>query len=693
MASTDFVKFNAYSIKDLINRKLAQDTNFTDQIYEGSNLAVLVDIFSYMAHSLLYCLNNAASESMFSDTQVYENMNRLCQFIGYNPRGMAPATANFVPYPNGDTENFETYLKTHGSILKYSYINTGKTDSNGKPIYYSVGDEDIKDDSYNTYNDYEFKMVNGIWKVYSTVFQATGSEWETFTLQGLGSNSESNDFVAHGYINVFAVVYAPDGKIKKFYKFKPTSQQLFKIPMLDEAAQDAYTKQRNILFTGNLTTGEIDDSIPTKTTDDTKFYNKQSHVFNIRLNETKEYQITFGDGTSGAKLPEGASIYVVYLDTNGPEAEISPGEIRQQLTPNRFSVGTELLNAILLGTSSSETSLLDQYYGGFVTNITANTRAETEETVSEIRENAPNWFKMGNRLVTHGDYEYYLKNHPFFRGQYLDVKCMNNWEYISSFYNWLYRLGLKTHNDPRHYLSQNRLVRNGFVVADSADCNNIYLWVIENTETPTDNSSLKEENYRVRNILAPIKDLTHEPTILRAVPVDFRICAAPRDEVLKVLTEKNSDLTLNKFFDQSYLEVTLDDDALYSSSSVATQVASKFITFFSTSKKLGQNVDLNVLHSQILDIEGVQKIRTVFVPTTESGTPNPNAARIYNGICMASYSTGFDGLIDLGSDLDVSNSSRTLEDFQYAYVSDNDSIFKHIKVIKKSLTSLNKIQY
>lgn len=66
--NTDFLKFSAYSIKELITRKLAEDTKFTDEIYEGSNLATLIDLVSYMYQCLIYSLNNSASESMFSDT-------------------------------------------------------------------------------------------------------------------------------------------------------------------------------------------------------------------------------------------------------------------------------------------------------------------------------------------------------------------------------------------------------------------------------------------------------------------------------------------------------------------------------------------------------------------------------------------------------------------------------------------------
>ena len=66
--NTDFLRFNAYSIKDLITRKLSENSKFSDQIYEGSNLAILIDIVSYMYQCLLLNLNNCASETMFADT-------------------------------------------------------------------------------------------------------------------------------------------------------------------------------------------------------------------------------------------------------------------------------------------------------------------------------------------------------------------------------------------------------------------------------------------------------------------------------------------------------------------------------------------------------------------------------------------------------------------------------------------------
>jgi len=55
------------------------------------------------------------------------------------------------------------------------------------------------------------------------------------------------------------------------------------------------------------------------------------------------------------------------------------------------------------------------------TNTTASSVFRPEETVDEIRRNAPEWFKTGNRLVTASDFEYFVRNR--FRDNVVDVKC------------------------------------------------------------------------------------------------------------------------------------------------------------------------------------------------------------------------------------------------------------------------------
>lgn len=129
---TDFLKFNAYSMKELITRKMSEDSRFTDQIYEGSNLAILIDLVAYMYQVLVFQLNNAASESMFADAQIYENISRLVKMIGYNPSGCAPSSLKIYVSRTDEDEG------KNAVIPMYSRINTGKFDSRGRPIYFST---------------------------------------------------------------------------------------------------------------------------------------------------------------------------------------------------------------------------------------------------------------------------------------------------------------------------------------------------------------------------------------------------------------------------------------------------------------------------------------------------------------------------------------------------------------------------
>ena len=197
---TDFLKFNAYSMKELITRKMSEDSKFTDQIYEGSNLAILIDLVAYMYQVLVYQLNNAAAESMFSDTQIYENISRLVKMIGYNPRGCRPSQLNVYIY----RENFETGYRT--KIPFYSKIDTGLTDSNGKKICFSTvnGQSEIylEDETYHL-----ITLVNGEWKLYPTIFTASGVDFETFVLEDANSDNSKGKFVSNDHIDVYVKRY------------------------------------------------------------------------------------------------------------------------------------------------------------------------------------------------------------------------------------------------------------------------------------------------------------------------------------------------------------------------------------------------------------------------------------------------------------------------------------------------------
>ena len=101
-------------MRDLIIRRLIEDPTTRDQVYPGSNIALLVDLVATMYQTypgsniallvdlvatmyqtLAYQLNHAASESMFSQSQYYENIVRIAKLLGYNAKGITPSTAMF----------------------------------------------------------------------------------------------------------------------------------------------------------------------------------------------------------------------------------------------------------------------------------------------------------------------------------------------------------------------------------------------------------------------------------------------------------------------------------------------------------------------------------------------------------------------------------------------------------------------
>lgn len=92
-------------------------------------MAILVDLCSYLFQGLTYCINTAASESMFSDTQIYQNISRLVKLIGYNPKGFMPSTCEFTFTVGNNFDNMH--------IPIYTAIDTNKFDSQGNKIYYS----------------------------------------------------------------------------------------------------------------------------------------------------------------------------------------------------------------------------------------------------------------------------------------------------------------------------------------------------------------------------------------------------------------------------------------------------------------------------------------------------------------------------------------------------------------------------
>lgn len=161
-----------------------------------------------MYQCLAYQLNSAAAESMFADTQLYDNMIRLVQFIGYNPRGCIPA--QFTGHVYATQEIGESTARKL-DIPRFTYFTTQKTNKNGKAVCFSV-DENSPLESDSSDSGVEITFYNGKWHAYSVVFTASGLENETFVLDGLQSDSSKDKYVSGDFIRIVIETQGDQGR-------------------------------------------------------------------------------------------------------------------------------------------------------------------------------------------------------------------------------------------------------------------------------------------------------------------------------------------------------------------------------------------------------------------------------------------------------------------------------------------------
>lgn len=157
-----YASFNAYQMRDLIIRKLTEDPETRNQVYPGSNISILVDLVATMYQTLTYQLNHAASESMFSQSQYYENIVRIAKLLGYNAQGITPSTT--IVRIEDAIKLFDGNLNKDISIPPFSMVET----SDGKFYSYSpykwCGCSIPR--NLDEGQPYDILLHNGIWKRY-----------------------------------------------------------------------------------------------------------------------------------------------------------------------------------------------------------------------------------------------------------------------------------------------------------------------------------------------------------------------------------------------------------------------------------------------------------------------------------------------------------------------------------------------
>jgi hypothetical protein len=391
-----YVNFDALSLKSFMIKQLNDSGKFTDQNYEGSNISSLLDILAYYTHVLMFYLNQTSSETMFSQSSIYENMNKIVKLIGYKPTGKQTSLTpiNCVAAANLTPGNY--------TIRKYSYFLIDN-------IQYTFNTDEFFEKITSSIEDIEAINKNAI------LYQGVIGEYPIYTSEGL--EYESFPIVVDNLVNTKDTRFISQGSISIYIK------------EINNNIWQEYT--------------EVDSNFLSSPT---------NRVYELRLNENGNYDVKFGNGIFGKKLETGDQVAVFYILSDGQKGIISKNAINGN---KLFIYNSTRFNQIYNNINSDTTStLITDNNRAYLTfnNPSNSTVVQEAETVEEIRQNAPVFLSTPIRLVTESDYEKFLKKSiPNILN---DVKVVDNNTFINEYIQYFYNICVDPNKVNRVILNQ-----------------------------------------------------------------------------------------------------------------------------------------------------------------------------------------------------------------------------------------------
>lgn len=497
MATSNFTEFNlprnaytafdAVSLKQLIVNRLKDSKLFPDIDYEGSNISSLVDIVAYTYHVLMFYLNQTASEAMFSQVELYENMNKLVSLLGYKPHGFQTAALNF------DFTVDETIDQGFFTLKRYSYAI-------------------VNNIPYSFINDISFEKT------------VTGSQ----LIESVGANHTLQQ-----------------GRFKEYPLYTAIGESYEQFTLIDtpliQTNQTKYVDHNNIY----VYVRDVNTEVWHEWIEVTSLYiaGPRSAVFEKRLNENGRFEIKFGNGVTGQRLNNQDIVAVYYLESDGSTGVVSVSALNN--APITL-YNTQQFSTIFTNVSGVDLTYLDanQVQAINLNNKYASISPAAPERLEQIKQNAPQILSTQNRAITVNDYISIVSKN--FSNIVSSVKVISNKEYTSEYLRYFYDIGLESPNvDERVLLNQVSFndacdFNNVYIFAVPA------IGAILNETTPI--SLFPTQKQAIVNRLNGVKSLTHNVVVSDVVYRSFdiglnifgeRISTSIRDETkLRIIRSK-----------------------------------------------------------------------------------------------------------------------------------------------------------
>ena len=248
VAALEFEEIKA-SIKNFIKTK----TDFQDYDFEGSNLAMLVDVLSYNSMYSAYNINMAANELNLDTAVLRDNIVSHAKKLGYTPNSYTSSkiTANITVT---GISSYESVQISSGSVFSTTQNNKSYTFITRDPI---------------RLNPYGSNSV--------TFSNLTFIEGTEFSIDFVVDTSNENQrfFIPNNFVDASTI----------------------KVSIIADSTsnvEDEYTKKNSIVGVSS-----------------------SDKIFFVEEIQDQKYELIFGDNVIGRKLENGEIVRVRYVITNG----------------------------------------------------------------------------------------------------------------------------------------------------------------------------------------------------------------------------------------------------------------------------------------------------------------------------------------------------------------------------------------
>jgi hypothetical protein len=486
-----------------------------------------------------------------------------------------------------------------------------------------------------TIRKYSYFLVDDIQYTFLKNYTFTKTETATQTLDSINNN---------------VVLY--QGTVEQYPVYVASGEEYETFPIVVDNIVDSTT----LKFIAN---GTI--SVYVKEATSSKYYEyaesnslylagASDRSYDLRLNENGNYEVKFGNGVFGRKLEQGDEVIVYYILSNNVVGVIS----KNAISGNKlFNYSTSLFETIY-------TDVEPDLQGTVVTNALSENIAFTNpnnssiisegETVDEIRKNTPGFVASNLRLVTSQDYTSFLSKN--LTGLAQSIYVASNTEFLDSYINYFYNISV----DPNKV---NRVLLNQVNFADSCDFNNINVFTVPTFNVEVDSQTPEYMSTAFKNLIV---DITKDIKMINTEVV-------PRDPVYVTfrLGFSNKSVLQTTIADNCKLVVVRENTNKIQKDTLRSRVATVIKDFFDPrNNKLGQNISLSELSSNILSIEGIKYIYTY----------NSQEDLRFNGVSLLGWNPLYPS-----DDIFILNQDTQLQFFKFPYLDYPQTISNFIDVI------------